>query len=477
MEKKRFLMIRFRSLLVLSLCVSLFSGLDLTDLSRSVLSVYAQESQPMEVFLPFTTRSYTNQPTIFGVHLEKITTRGGLDYFANRYTSWARKDFSWDLVEPVEGQRYWDAYVNLDDELQKAYQSDIRVIGTIGITPSWAIKDGFACGAIAPEKLAAFGQFVYDLVQRYKAAPYNMEYWEMYNEPDVVGWLGCWGDEQDPYYGGRYYAEMLKVAYPQIKAADPDAQVLFGGLLLDCNPYDPPAGKTCIPGKFLEGALINNAGPYFDGVSFHAYDYYRLQYGVYDNGNFFSAWNTTGPILTAKANYIRFLLNKYGYPGKYLINSEIALLCDLCSDDSIYYTDFERTKVNYIVNAYSDALAVGLKANIWYSVKGWRNSELLNSNLTPRLSYDAYLFASKKLGWAEYVGPVTPELLGGVSGLKGHKFKTLEGKGLWTLWSLDGFDHIVTLPGTPKQIWDGLGQAITVTNPLTVTLMPLYIDW
>ena len=38
----------------------------------------------------------------------------------------------------------------------------------------------------------------------------------------------------DPYYGGGYYAEMLKIVYPQIKAADPEAQILIGGLLLFC---------------------------------------------------------------------------------------------------------------------------------------------------------------------------------------------------------------------------------------------------
>ena len=71
---------------------------------------------------------------------------------------------------------------------------------------------------------------------------------------------------------------MLKVAYPQIKAADPQAQVLVGGLLLDCDPR-PGAGcsltaQNAIPPKFLEGILRNNGGPYFDGVSFHAYDFY-----------------------------------------------------------------------------------------------------------------------------------------------------------------------------------------------------------
>ena len=123
------------------------------------------------------------------------------------------------------------------------------------------------------------------LVARYSVALYNIKYWELWNEPDIASsnfpgdnLFGCWGDPNDPYYGGGYYADMLREVYPQIKAADPQGQVLVGGLLLDC---DPRLGAGCEkvknnnqPSKFLEGILRKNGVPFFDGVSFHAYDYY-----------------------------------------------------------------------------------------------------------------------------------------------------------------------------------------------------------
>ncbi len=63
--------------------------------------------------------------------------------------------------------------------------------------------------------------------------------------------FGCWGDPNDKtYYGGEYYAEMLKRAYPAVKAANPQAIVLNGGLLLDCDPRYPPPGKDCLPADF-----------------------------------------------------------------------------------------------------------------------------------------------------------------------------------------------------------------------------------
>src|SRR5512145_713220 len=133
----------------------------------------------------------------------------------------------------------------------------MKMIAIIGSTPTWALKSGYTCGAVSQAALEEFGDFVFDAVQRYSAPPYNVKYWELWNEPDVVNYLGCWGDEADPYYGGSYYAEMLKVAYPKIKAADPEAQVLTGGLLLDCDPVNPPENlqipgtpKNCTSARF-----------------------------------------------------------------------------------------------------------------------------------------------------------------------------------------------------------------------------------
>src|SRR5450759_920104 len=103
---------------------------------------------------------------------------------------------------------------------------------------------------------------------------------------------------------------MLKTAYPAIKAASPSAQVLFGGLLMDCKPEicsDDVKNRS----HFLEGALVNGAGDFFDGVSFHAYDYYQGVLGQYSNSNWGAAWNTTGPVLLVKAAYLRQLLDQY----------------------------------------------------------------------------------------------------------------------------------------------------------------------
>ena len=72
-------------------------------------------------------------------------------------------------------------------------------------------------------------------VQRYSQPPYNVKYWQIWNEPDVdyrfvppTSNYGCLADPTDPYYGGGYYAEMLKAIYGPIKQADPQSQVVIG---------------------------------------------------------------------------------------------------------------------------------------------------------------------------------------------------------------------------------------------------------
>ncbi|MFQ5615847.1 MAG: hypothetical protein ACE5GO_05235, partial [Anaerolineales bacterium] len=154
----------------------------------------------------------------------------------------------WSDIEPTEGERDWDQLSLFEERIQAASAAGLQMIVIVRSTPAWAqARPGYYCGPVHPGKLATFGKFMHDLVSRYSQPPFNVRYWELGNEPDIDprhvppdNIFGCWGDENSPYYGGEYYAEMLKAVYPQVKAADPDTQVLVGGLLLDCDPNNPP---------------------------------------------------------------------------------------------------------------------------------------------------------------------------------------------------------------------------------------------
>ncbi len=459
----------------------------------------AAASEGSAQYLPLIAHRFPPLPTVFGVEMWAIAPNEGLDAVAQAGSYWThRNGVDWARVEPVEGQRDWSALAALENELLNAAARGLEVILIVRGTPDWAQRDGVACGPIKTSEFGAFADFMHALVQRYSGPPYNVRYWEIWNEPDIQSAAvapdeiyGCWGDPADPFYGGGYYAEMLRVVYPMIKAADPDADVLVGGLLLDCDDRLPGACNGAIsPGsaRFLEGVLrrngANDGAAYFDGVSFHAYDFYKGGLGQYHNPNWASAWNTSGPTVAAKARFIRELLDAYGAGAKYLINTEGALLCGgpfdppgglSCSSEPT--SPFEITKAYYVAQLYAAALAEGLHATLWFTATGWRNSGLLNADLSPRPAYHAFNFAQSTLRDSNYLGPLTGADLSDPTGIQGHKFDRGD-RIIWVLWSQDGSARSVSLaPGAPLTIHDAMGNPEVPANPMIVDLTPRYLEW
>ena len=392
---------------------------------------------------------------------------------------WTRSDLLWARVEPKEGERNWQAVSEFEDNLIKASASGINTIVILENTPQWALNADYACGAVASEKFPALQMFVSDMVTRYHQPPYNVKFWELWNEPDVENFLGCWGDKDDPYFGGGYYAEMLKVVYPSIKAADPEAHVLVGGLLLDCDPVNPPTlpdqpgiSKDCSPANFLQGILNNSGGQFFDGVSFHAYDYYRGKLGEYANLNWGSTWNTTGPVLVKKSLYLRSLLEQAGVRDKFLMNTELALLCGRDGSEEPCRTEnFENTKSYYIAQAYSVAAAEQLTSNIWYMLTGWRGSNLVDDLFRPLPALQAYQFITGQLKNSRFSREIAD-----FNGVRGYEFVN-GGRLWWILWSLDGNESSVQLPNLPATLFDVYGNPIEISATINVTIMPLIIQW
>jgi hypothetical protein len=442
-----------------------------------------------KIYLPIVMRDYTlSTQTVFGVGMDHINSSWGLDRVVAANISWVRTmGVQWSSVETTQGNYNWSVLAGLEGELQTASSKGIQVILLVHSTPEWARKTagtGPSCGPIATNKLAAFGSFMRAMVVRYSVAPYNVKYWELWNEEDTAYFavdpgFGCWGDGSDAYFGGGYYADMLKVVYPQIKAANSQAQVLIGGLLLDCDPRGACAtvGHDSLPPKYLEGILRNGGGLYFDGVSFHAYDYYGGTTGQYSNPNWSSAWNTSGSSLVAKSQFIQSILSQYGVTGKYLMNTESALICGATGQEAICLTDqFANTKAYYVTQTYAAAIAQGLRANTWYSTLGWRGSGLLDSSLNALPAYTAYQFGRSEMRNATYIGDISTSEIGGISGVKGYKLQRGDRR-VWVLWSLDGNPHTISMSGAPLAAWDALGGSVTPAVSMNVTLKPLYLEW
>ena len=466
--------IKTTSLLLILVILSTFSY---SNRSGNAMQPRSETLLAGPVYLPIVFKNLPWQ-NVFGITLYTLDDAGGLPQAAQAGTVWTRNEFIWKTIEPSPGDRFWNT--ELEQGLINAESLGVEPIMLIGGTPGWALKLGYNCGAVDADMFDELAQFAYDLVKRYSVPPYNIRYWELWNEPDAAGTLGCWGDPSDTeYYGGYYYGQMIQAVYPRMKEADPKAQVLVGGLLLDCDPENPPGGKDCTPSKFLKGILESGGGSYFDGVSFHAYDFYYSR-GVYGNGNWHSSSGTTGPVSIAKAEYLRRVLSEYGYSRKYLMNTETAVFwgeneLTVCDAPQEYLPDIEFTKVNYLIHSYAVAVAEGWKANIWYSAFGVRCSGLLNADLSPKAGLYAYEFAQQKLGEAVFVRQIRE-----YDGVMGYEYE-IPGRRLWVVWSLDGLAHTLGLPRLPVEV-NKIGEnGLPVNEPLSLTATidqsPIFIEF
>lgn len=442
-----------------------------TPLANPSISTSIKSSSTFTTYLPVALRNYPPPPTVFGVQAHSLADSSGFDRVDDVGAHWVRYSaFHWDVIEANQGVYDW---TSVDEAgLQRAHERGFRVIATIQFTPLWAQKyNGSYCGPIKEDALDDFAAFLTALVKRYKDPPYSIKYWELGNEPDLPlsygrSGFGCWGEASYTYYGGGYYAEMLKRAYPAIKAADMEAVVLTGGLAIVCDPDNPPPGRDCKDSRFLEGILRNGGGPYFDVVSFHAYTWYGGAWGRMYNRFWTGGEIVQTTALAERVNFLRGVLQKYGYGNKLLIDTETALTCE--SDTS----DCRETQGMFATKAYAEAIAFDLLGRTWFALvnDGWYYTGLLQaSDLTPKPAFYTYQAASDFLDNVNYIGPT------GYSGIEGHKFEDADdSRFIEVVWASDGSSHTLVLP-SGASAYDRYGNLLASSGSVQVGYAPLYI--
>ena len=448
----------------------LFVLLALSILPLSAADLKAQTNAPSYLYLPLLMKDYTPPLSIFGIQMDyAVSPTAGLQQALAAGAHWLRFDaFDWDRIEPVSTSPATYRWDQVDEpSLVTAADNGLRMIAVVKYTPDWAQKHATAfCGPIHSEALGRYADFLYALVSRYKNPPFNIKHWELGNEPDVPTAsgrpaFGCWGDPNDPYFGGEYYALMLQAAYPAIKAADPEARVLLGGLLLD-NPDEATDNSA----RFLEGILKAGGGSYFDWVSFHGYSYPYYWEGQMSNPK----WPDSGTTVTQKAALIRTVLNRYGYSNKPLIQTEASLYCD--ADTPEHLDACLETQAMFVPRAYAEGIAAGLQGLIYYAlICEYRSLGLLRTDLSPRPSYRAYQTASSSLSKARYAGPAA----GYPEGITGYSFVPFMGGSLDLIWSQNGVPKQVTLPPGSSAFDRYRDQLDAVSGSISVGNGPVYI--
>jgi hypothetical protein len=158
-------------------------------------------------------------------------------------THWVRMFASWPDLEPTKGS-FSTFWLNYYEETFRGLPSGTKVLLDVVDTPSWETGSSNPQTPPAnPQEYAAFaGALAHDFGTKVAA-------YEIWNEEDAPLW---WAGGPN----AAAYAQLLKDTYPAIKAANPSATVVLGGLT--GNDYE-----------FLEGVYQAGGKGYFDAVGVH----------------------------------------------------------------------------------------------------------------------------------------------------------------------------------------------------------------
>jgi hypothetical protein len=188
-----------------------------------------------------------------GVNLADL----GLAYLVNDMGfNWAKGYVNWATVEPEPGDFRW---VDPDNVVKAFGNQQLNIVLRVHGTPAWA-RPSETLLSHPPSNLTDFANFLTALATRYKG---QVAAYEIWNEPNLYY---EWGNlDPDP----AAYTEMLKTAYTAIKAVDPEALVISGGLATTGDGSQTAVGDL----DFLQQMYNAGVKGYFDAFGSHPYAY------------------------------------------------------------------------------------------------------------------------------------------------------------------------------------------------------------
>ncbi|MEO5952277.1 MAG: S-layer homology domain-containing protein, partial [Chloroflexia bacterium] len=399
------------------------------------------------------------------IGLETLAINQLLDEDAASGAGFARISMEWvniepDLMDPSEFS--WEYYDWLYAQLAAR---GLTPLVRVQKCPPWACND--PNGPILDHSYNAFGQFMSAVAARYSQPPYNVHFYEFWNEPDGAGGANNqfgWGTHPDKY------VQMLSKAYASVKAADPQSVVIMGGMAYDFwfqdgGPFNP---------DFLAGVLDNGGAQYLDAIAFHYYT------------NNIHGWANIG----MKTDAVRAVMNAHG-ANLPIVSTEGGLT------SASEYGGSEAIQARYVVQMIVQGSASGLSGITWFIDRDLANpvpgleihakSGLLRIDNSIKPAYTAMQTFSAKIGSGDYLYRMGAA--DGVAGtLEGYRFRSKNGnKQVSVVWNTSGSDVTMTIPAT--QAGD-LGAATSLlgsnllispgpdgTRLITVGLDPVYLEW
>lgn len=129
--------------------------------------------------------------------------------------TWVKQQVQWSSIEPVEKGGF--DWAELDRVINSAHASGLNILLSVAKTPHWALAPGLDHGP--PANPRDFADFMRTLATRYRG---KVQAYELWNEANFAA-------EWKPVRP-QPFVELLRVTYPALKQADPNAVAIMGAL-------------------------------------------------------------------------------------------------------------------------------------------------------------------------------------------------------------------------------------------------------
>jgi Tol biopolymer transport system component len=288
--------------------------------------------------------------------------------------TWAKGYVNWETVEPEKGNFRW-----IDpDNVVNAYEAyGLKILLRVHGTPAWARPPDTQLSYPANDP-RDFADFITVLATRYRG---RVAAYEIWNEENLNY---EWGYRQpDP----AEYTPLLRAAYQAIKAADPEAVVLSGGLATTGDGSPTATGDL----KYLQGIYDNGGRGYFDALGSHPYAYGHPP-------DYEDPWGLSISRVVAQ----HYVMQQNGDKDKPVWITEVGWVLkaswDLGEHAKIAVT--EEQQAEYLVRAYKKAheewpwVKAIFLFNLDFSIAPWYQASepmrwyaILNPDRTPRPAY------------------------------------------------------------------------------------------
>lgn len=175
-----------------------------------------------------------------------------------------RQRLSWAEIEPAPGEFHWGRW---DYILELARAEGFEIILVLDRAPAWARAPQEQENPYAPpQNPADYARFVAAVAERYRDHVLAYQIWD---QPNIHPHWGL--GPVDP----AGYVKLLAAAAPAIRAADPQALIIAGGLA----PNLETGGRNMSDVQFVHGIYRRGAGQWFDVLGVKAHGFWS---GPYD---------------------------------------------------------------------------------------------------------------------------------------------------------------------------------------------------